>query len=65
MTTAQIIKQKREGKSLSQAELAEAVGVSRGMIAQIERGTKMVTLPLAKELAEVFGCDVNALVPGN
>ena len=63
MTTAQIIKDRREENNLTQAELAEAVGVSRGMIAQIERGTKMVTLPLALEIAEVFGCDVNALTP--
>ena len=53
-----IIKQKRESKGMSQRELAEAVGVSVGMIAQIERGTKTLSLGLAAEMSRVFGCTI-------
>ena len=40
MATDVIIAQKRKEKGLTQEELAKAVGVSRGMIAMVERGTK-------------------------
>lgn len=61
MATDVIIAQKRKEKGLTQEELAKAVGVSRGMIAMVERGTKQVNLRLAKRLAEVFECTVDDL----
>jgi len=53
------IKARRIEKNMKQAELARKVGITQSMICQIERGTKVPTLPLSKELAEVLGCDVN------
>ena len=64
MTTAVIIAQKRREKELTQIELARLVGISGGMIAMIERGTRQITLPLAVKFAEVFGCTVNDLCEG-
>ena len=61
MATEVIIAQKRKEKGLTQEQLAKAVGVSRGMIAMVERGTKQVNLRLAKRLAEVFECTVDDL----
>lgn len=61
MATEIIIAQKRKEKGMTQEELAKAVGVSRGMIAMVERGTKQVNLRLAKKLAEIFDCTVDDL----
>lgn len=61
MATEVIIAQKRKEKGMTQEELAKAVGVSRGMIAMVERGTKQVNLRLAKKLAEIFDCTVDDL----
>lgn len=44
----------REQASLSQAELAAAVGVSRQTINSIERGRYLPSLPLAIALARFF-----------
>ena len=48
----------RTGAGLTQRELAERVGVSCGMVAQLERGTKTLSLPLALALAEELECSV-------
>ena len=61
MATEVIIAQKRKEKGMTQEQLAKAVGVSRGMIAMVERGTKQVNLRLAKKLAEIFDCTVDDL----
>lgn len=62
MNTGKIIKQKRQEKNLTQAQLAQIVSVSEPMICQIERGTKIVSLPLAKELSEALECNINELM---
>ncbi len=56
------VKHLRTEKEMSQEELAQAVGVSRAMIAQVERGTKSLTLALGKEIADVFGVPINELL---
>lgn len=49
------LKRMREEKGLSQSQLAKLVGVSQGMIAQVERGTKTLTLPTAKAIVDKLG----------
>ena len=61
MRTEDIIVKKRHEMGLTQEELAQKVGISRGMLAMVERGTKQVNLRLAKRLAEVFECTVDDL----
>ena len=61
MRTEDIIVKKRHEMGLTQEELAQEVGISRGMLAMVERGTKQVNLRLAKKLAEVFECTVDDL----
>lgn len=46
---------------MSQADLAEAVGVTRQTINSIERGRYDPSLELAFELARFFECRVEAL----
>ena len=47
---------------LTQEELARKVHVERSMISQIERGTKTLSLPLSKEIAEALHCEISDLV---
>lgn len=38
----------------TQAQVADRVGVTRGHISELERGTCLPSIPLAKKLAELF-----------
>lgn len=49
---------------LTQEELAQKVGVGRSMLAQIERGTKTLSLPLAVDLADALECSVYDFITG-
>lgn len=61
MTVGERIRALREAKGLTQQILGERVGVSRGMIAQIERDTKQVTIPLGRDLARELGTTLDEL----
>lgn len=52
----------RIAKEMSQAELADAVFVTQSMIAQIERGTKALTMELGREIAAVLEIPINELL---
>ena len=52
----------REKAKMTRTELAERVDVTQSMISQLERGTKVCTLPLAAALAEALDCSVNIFV---
>ena len=56
------VKRFRKKKELTQAVLAERVGVHRIYIAQIEAGTKTPSLPTLAKLAKVLGVRVTALL---
>ena len=49
------IKQLRQAQGISQAELAEAMGVSRQTIISIENERYIASLPLAYRIARYFG----------
>lgn len=59
MSIAENIKRLRTQKELTQAELADKVGVNRSMIAQYERGSKQPTLSMAKELCIALDCTLD------
>lgn len=61
MSIGENIKQRREVANLTQKELAEMLEVSQPMIAQLERGTKTLTVPLGKEIAKALNCDLTDL----
>lgn len=56
------LKRIRENKGVTQADLARELGINRSMLSQIERGTKTLSLPLAKEIADILGCRIEDLV---
>jgi transcriptional regulator with XRE-family HTH domain len=61
-TLAESVRAQRERRSLSVAALAERSGVSRAMIAKIERGDAQPTAVLLARLAEAFGLSLSELI---
>ncbi len=61
MSIGENIKHLRESRNLKQSELAEIVGVTQSMIAQLERGTKTLTVPLGKDIANALECKFDEL----
>ena len=58
-----MLKQRREEKNLTQAALAEKVGVSQTYIAKLESGDKKnPTLDLLKKIAKHLGVPVTELL---
>lgn len=58
MNIGEKVKEKRTEADVTQVTLAEMVGVAPSMICQIERGTKIPTVPLAKQIADALGCNI-------
>jgi transcriptional regulator with XRE-family HTH domain len=49
-----IIKQKRKEQKMSQAQLAQTIGVDQATISRIEKGNKQITLDVYKKALHVF-----------
>lgn len=62
MSIGKNIKARREELKLSQVRLAEQAGITQSMLCQIERGTKTVSLPLGKEIADLLDCKIEDLL---
>ena len=45
-----------------QEKLADAVGLGRSMVAQIERGSKVPNMVLGRDIARVLGCGMEELL---
>ncbi len=59
------VRERRTERGLSQAELAQAVRVSRQTINSIETGKYVPSLPLAFALARFFGVSVEEMFDAN
>lgn len=58
MSVGENVKARRIAQGMTQQNLADAVGLGRSMIAQIERGSKIPSLLLGAELAKVLDCSL-------
>lgn len=58
------VKRLREARNMKQVELAQALGITQSMLAQIERGTKALTMNLALCVVSVLGCSLDELASG-
>lgn len=58
MSIGENVKKIRENAGLTQEKLAASIGIGRSMLAQIERGTKTLTLPLAEIAAKELNCNI-------
>lgn len=61
MSYGQNIKALRERNGDTQCELASKLGIGQSMVAQIERGTKTVSMVLAAQIAEIYNVDIREL----
>lgn len=59
-----LVRSLRQTRGLSQAELAQAVGVSRQTINSIEQGRYVPSLPLALALGRFFDTQVEVMFDG-
>ncbi len=57
------VRKRRHAVGMTQAQLAEAVGLSRTSIVNIEKGEQRVVIDYLRPLADALGCSVGALVP--
>ncbi len=62
MSLGSNIRQIREQKGITQAELAEKAGITQAMMCQIERGTKNPSLQVGNEIANLLGCSIDELL---
>ncbi len=62
MSIGENIKAKRQALGMTQEKLADAVGLGRSMVAQIERGSKVPNMVLGRDLAKVLGCGMEELL---
>lgn len=56
------VKKRRLQKGMTQAKLAEAVGVSQGSVALWEAGEITPRIPTLRKLADLFGCTIDDLL---
>ena len=54
----------RKNLGLSQAYIAEKIGVSRASYIEIEKGKKELTLSQANKIAEIFNISLDELISG-
>ncbi len=64
MTIGVNIRDIRKRKGLSQVELSKKVNVTQSMLCQIERGTKVPSLPLSVDIAAVLDCTLDDILEG-
>lgn len=57
------IRELRENKNLTQADVAEKLDLSVAGYAKIERGITEVTIPRLEQLANIFEVDMTELLP--
>lgn len=61
MSVGANIRHIREARGMTQAYLAEQVGITQAMLCQIERETKNPSLQVGREIARLLGCTVEEL----
>lgn len=55
------IRSRRKNAGMTQDELANEIDISQPMLAQIERGSKVPTMVLGRQIARVFKCSMEEL----
>ncbi len=65
MNTGLIIRRLRESESLSQAELAASLGITRVYLSQLENGKKQGSLDVLREIAGRFDVPLSLLLAWN
>ncbi len=59
------VRRLRAIKGITQEQLAEAIGITQGMVMRIENGSKMPGVATVIAIADFFQCSIDALLRGN
>lgn len=62
MSVAENLRELRKKKGMTQQDVADKVGVDRSMIAQFERGSRVPTITLGRDIAVALGVSVDDLL---
>ncbi len=62
MSYSEKIKRLRKDKGITQKELAEMLEISQPMLAQLERGTKALSVNMAVAIAEALKVPINEII---
>lgn len=62
MKFGDVLKQKREERRMTQADLAERLGVTRQNVSNYETGYKMPPLRVVVAAADVFRCSTDEMI---
>lgn len=62
MSYGERLKYLREQRGMTQEELGDKINVSRQLICQFERGSKNISLPMAKEIVRALGVKMAELI---
>lgn len=62
MSIGENIKVRRQAAGMTQEELANAIGIGRSMVAQIERGSRVPSMILGRDIARALGCGMEKLL---
>lgn len=62
MSYGEKIQKLRESRGLTQNELAEEARITQSMLCQLERGSKILTVPLAHAIAKALGVKITDIV---
>lgn len=58
MNIGENIRKNRVKMGLTQEQLAEQVGIKQCTLAQYDRGTRVISLPLSYEITKVLKCNL-------
>lgn len=61
---AEGVRRERAARRMTQAEVAERVGMSRGALADLERGERTISVGTVERLCVALGCTLADLLPG-
>ncbi|MEY8524402.1 helix-turn-helix transcriptional regulator [Lachnospiraceae bacterium 38-10] len=62
MSIGENIRIQRKSIGMTQEDLANAIGIGRSMVAQIERGSKVPNMMLGRDIARALGCRMEKLL---
>ena len=62
MALPENVAEARKSRGITQAELAEQIGVTQGMVSKMERGVKLPTVAILEQLADVLDVSVDWLL---
>ncbi len=62
---AKNIKKLRKSKGMTQAKLAEKLGLTRSSVGNYEKGVLLPSLPIAYKMSTIFGVSINSLIENN